>query len=325
MDIHDSRSVLDFQKFTFSGHMRAHVYKVLDENIKLGHGDYAGYWSLELLCSGLTHSLWNTLFHSAAVHINRAAPNAFLYLVQKYEEYMPHEGRYSVMSMTDIRNNADVRFLICEVAASLAMCRKSKLPPIPKIKPEHDFVADVLKENLRAPSASYARPLMKDEDAMNIYVAVNEFAYCLRPEARDATRALYWMAWITKFVSRYAKDNKTPLTFAFRPNEYVEDKYLRNVVWVLWDVIWNATRTSPQQSTLHPYMDALYKMYCLRWTPGEMKKRTCFMVNAILFVTESHTLDIHYAVPHNLMEIHSMLVNIPEWISAIVHTQKTFA
>ena len=53
MDIHDSRTVLDFQKFTFSGHLRAHVYKVLDENIKLGHADYACYWTLELICSGL--------------------------------------------------------------------------------------------------------------------------------------------------------------------------------------------------------------------------------------------------------------------------------
>ena len=83
MDIHDSRTVVDFQKFTFSGHLRTHVYKVLNENIKLGHADYACYWSLELLCSGLVNSLWQTLFEAAAQHINRATPNVFLYLVKR--------------------------------------------------------------------------------------------------------------------------------------------------------------------------------------------------------------------------------------------------
>ena len=64
MDVHDPRNVTDFQKFTFSGHLRTHVYKVLDENVKLGHADYACFWTLELLCSGLTHSFWNTIFLS---------------------------------------------------------------------------------------------------------------------------------------------------------------------------------------------------------------------------------------------------------------------
>jgi hypothetical protein len=84
--IEDSRTVVDFQKFTFSGHLRTHVFKVLDENIKLGHADYTCYWILELMCSGLTHSCWNTLFLSAALHINRGAPQTFLYLTRMYEE-----------------------------------------------------------------------------------------------------------------------------------------------------------------------------------------------------------------------------------------------
>jgi hypothetical protein len=52
MNVIDSRTVLDFQKFTFSGHLRQHVYKVLNENIKLGHADYACYWALELYMFG---------------------------------------------------------------------------------------------------------------------------------------------------------------------------------------------------------------------------------------------------------------------------------
>ena len=325
MDIYDQRTVLDFQKFTFSGHLRSHVYKVLDENIKLGHADYACYWSLELVCSGLVHSLWNTLFHSAAVHINRGAPNVFTYLVQQYETFGPHESRYSVINMTDIRNNAEVKLLLCQVACSTALCRKSKLPALPKIKPEHDFLQVVIEENIKAPSATYARAFMKPEDPINLFVATNELAYSLRPETRDTARALYWISWILKFESRYKKEHKTPLVFSFRSNDYVSDKHLRLGIWLIWDCIWNSARTSPQQTTILPYIDAVYKMYCLRWAPGDMKKRLPFLINAVLFVTESSSLDIHYAVPHDPLAVSQIVSNIPEWISAIIHTQRTFS
>jgi hypothetical protein len=208
MDIYDSRTVVDFQKFTFSGHLRQHVYKVLDENIKLSHADYACYWALELVCSGLTHSLWQTLFEATARHINRGAPNAFLYLVRMYEKFAPYEAQYSIMHMTDIRNNHDVRVLICEVVASLAFCRKNKLPVFPKIKPEHDFQQVTITENLKAPSANYARHLMKQGDPLDLYIPLNELYYSIRPETRDITKALYWSAWILKYASNFKKQNK---------------------------------------------------------------------------------------------------------------------
>jgi hypothetical protein len=89
MEIVDSRTVVDFQKTTFCGHPRAHVVKVLIQNIQLGHADYACYWALELLASGLTHTLWFALFEAAALHINRANPNVFFYLEKAYEKFVP--------------------------------------------------------------------------------------------------------------------------------------------------------------------------------------------------------------------------------------------
>ena len=325
MDIFDSRTVLDFQKFTFSGHLRTHVYKVLDENIKLGHADYTCYWILELMCSGLVHSCWNTLFLSSAVHINRGAPNVFLYLVRSYERFAPYENQYTVMNMTDIRNNLDARRLFCEVGASVALCKKSKLPTLPRIKPDHDFNQVVIQENLKAPSSMYARALMKQEDPMEFYIPVNEFAYCLRPEARDSIRALYWASWILAYASKYKTDNKQYLVCAYRSNDYVEEKYLRSPIWILWSIVQETTRTSPQSGTLTPYIDALYKMYCLRWAQGDMRKRLPFLINAILFICESTTLDIHYSVPHDIATVQQITTNIPQWIGAIIHTQRTFS
>ena len=321
MDIHDQRTVVDFQKFTFSGHLRSHVYKVLEENIKLGHADYACYWTLELLSSGIVHSMWNTFFESAVLHINRAAPNSLLYLLKMYEKFAAYEANYSVLSMTDIRNNKDVRVLVCEVAGSLATCRKHKLPTFPRIKPEHDFQQMTLQENLKSPSANYGRQFVKSDDPLELYVPFNEFVYCIRPESRDLTRAFYWVSWMMCYGSHYKKQRKTPLNFAYRENIYVDNKFGRNVIWLLWEVVLHASRSTP----VEPYIDALFKFHCLRWTPTVLKSRMCFLACAILLLCESNTLDIHYAVPHNITAVHDLVENIPQWISAIITTQRTFS
>lgn len=324
MDIFDSRTIVDFQKFTFSGHLRAHVYKVLDENIKLSHADYSCYWSLELLCSGLIHSLWHTFFEATARHINRGAPNAFLYLVKMYEKFAPYENQYTIMNMTDIRNNYEVRQLICEVAATLALCKKNKLPTIPKIKPEHDFQQIIIQENLKSPSANYARHLVQSQDPLELYIPFNELVYSLRPEVRDTTKALYWSAWLLKYVSRYKKEHKEPLLIVRRSNQYVDDKHCGHVIWMIWQAVLDASRNSPQSTLLAPYIESLYKIHCLRWSPGSLKSRLVFLINAIQFVCESSTLDVHYVVPQNALTVSQIIENVPQWIQAIIQTQKTF-
>ena len=325
MDIYDSRTVVDFQKFTFSGHLRQHVYKVLDENIKLSHADYSCYWTLELLCSGLTHSLWQTFFESASKHINRGAPNVFSYLVQKYETFSGYESQYSIMNMTDIRNNQDARNLVCEVAATLALCRKNKLPAIPKIKPEHDFQQITITENLKAPSSNFARHLMKKGDPLDLYIPLNELYYCISPQTRDITKALYWVAWILKYASQFKKQNKRDFDCAFRTNTYVEDKHCKLAIWLVWDTVLDVSNKSPQSAILKPYIECLYKIHCLRWTPSLLKTRLCFLITAIQYICESTTLDVHYAVPHNISVVHGVTENIPQWIQSIIQTQKTFS
>ena len=211
MDIVDDRTVVDFQKTTFCGHPRAAVSKFLLQNIQLGHADYACYWSLELLCSGLVHTLWMALFDAAAVHVNRANPNVFLYLASAYEAYAPYESTYQSLEMTKLRNNPDVRRMICEAAAVIALCRKNKLPSLPTIKPSHDFDAVTLQESIRAPSTLYGKLVLRRDDPLSMAVPMNELCYCLRSDVRDATRSLYWMSWIYAYCREHKKQTKSSL------------------------------------------------------------------------------------------------------------------
>ena len=269
--------------------------------------------------------MWNSLFESSAKHINRAAPNVFLYLVQKYELFSTYEQQYSTLAMTGIRNNSDVRTLVCEVAASVAFCRKNKLPVFPKIRPEHDFQHLTIQESLKAPSANYGRSVSLKDDPLEIYVPMNELVYCLRPETRDLTRALYWTSWMLKYASQCKKQNKVDFLCNARPNPFVDDAYAHNIIWMLWEVVLKASEDSPQAGLLKPYMDALFKLHCLRWTPSVLKSRIPFLINAMMFVCESTTLDIHAKFPHDISLVHALTTNVPQWISAILQTKRTFA
>lgn len=319
MEITDPRTVLDFQKTTFCGHIRAHVIKVLLQNIQLGHADYACYWSLELLASGLVHTLWMALFEAAALHINRAQPNVFLYLASAYEKYAPIEGSYHVTNMTAIRNNPDVRRMVCEAAAVLSLSRKNKLPSLPTIKPAHDFDSVTVQESIKAPSTLYGKLILRKEDPMLIAIPVNEFSYCLRQDIRDTTRALYWMAWVYAYAREHKKQTKQSLVFADRSDEYIPSQYGRHVVWVFWDAI-----RKQMGASARPYVDVLYRMYCLRWTPSDAKSRQPLLTTALLLVCEGTTIDTTPASGETLA-VANVLNGIPGWIDAITRMQKSFS
>lgn len=318
MEVNDPRTVLDFQKTTFCGHLRSHVVKVLLQNIHLGHADYACYWSLELLCSGLTHTLWMALFEAAALHINRANPNVLLYLEKLYEKYAPIEGSFAVQQMTQIRNHPEVRQWICEAAATLAMCRKNKLPSLPGIKPNHDFDPVTIQESIKAPSTLYGKLVARREDPLAIAVPINEFCYCLRQDVRDVTRSLYWMAWVYAYAREYKKQSKQALIFADRSDSFVSPVNSRHVVWLFWDAV--KKQASPLART---YIDVLYRMYCLRWSPSDAKSRQPLLTAAVVLVCEGPTLDTTPVMGETLA-VATVLNGIPGWIDAITRMQQSF-
>lgn len=237
----------------------------------------------------------------------------FLYLSRMYERFAPMEERYSIRNMTDIRNNSEVRQLICEVSAAAALCKKSKLPTLPKIKPEHDFTPAVIQEMLKAPSNAYARSIMKQEDPMELFVPVNELLYSLRE--RDS-KSLYWVSWILAYASKYRSEKKEYLSCAYRSNDYVEDQYLRSPIWIIWACIREVA--NPQVTE---YTDTLFRMYCLRWAKGDLKRRLPFLITAIIYICEP--LDL-YPVPQSISAVQEVVINIPQWINAIIQTKKTF-
>jgi hypothetical protein len=323
--IDDGRPVTDFQQFTFSGHSRKLAVKSLMESIQMGHADYACYWSLELLCSGLVHTLWDTFFLAAAQYIHRSCPNMFVHLTKQYEMFAAWQAQYNLHTITEMRNREDVRYMVCDIAGALALARKQKHISLPTVKPEHDFNPVTMRENLKATTSRASEDVMKQEDPHEITIPLNELCFCLRPEVRDMQKALYWISWMNKFVSEYKKTTKQALVFAARENEFVGAKHCRHHVWMYWDAVMTAARQSPHSRILEPYIEALYHIYCLRWEPTDARSRQPYLTVAILFVCESQALDVHEQAKKDPYQLSQLLNNIPVWIQTILATKDSFS
>lgn len=325
MQIQDPRSVADFQTFTFSGHSRPHVLKSLSDSIRLGHADYACFWSLELLCSGLVHSLWTTFFDVTVQQIHRMCPNAVLYVANAYEKFSAIEDQFSLETMTHIRNRQDARDLVCRTASVLALCRKDKATTMSRIKPEHDFTPQTIREMMRASTQHASSRLIQDGDPYELSVPMNELCFHLQADVRDPVRALYWMAWILKYCSHQKKQSKQTVNFSPRTNEYVSDKYAQHPIWMFWAAVWTAVDSSPHVGTLRPFIDALYRMHNLRWNPGSAKQRLPFLICAVCFVCESNSLDFFGPANGRPSEVETNLESIPRWIETILQTRDSFS
>ena len=154
---------------------------------------------------------------------------------------------------------------------------------------------------------------------MAVAIPMNEFCYCLRPDVRDVTRALYWMSWTYAYCREHKKQTKQALVFADRSDTFVSVDHGRHVVWMLWDVV-----RKQAQPNVKTYIEVLYKMYCLRWSPSDAKSRQPLLSAAVLLVCEGLSLDTT-PVSGQTLAVSNVLNGIPAWIDAIMRMQQSFS
>jgi len=110
---------------------------------------------------------------------------------------------------------------------------------------------------------------------LNSKIPFNEFCFLI--QTRDTQRAFYWLSWILAYAREQKKRTKQAVVVAERKSPYYSSKYARHLIWMIRDVV------NAQSNT---YVEALFKLYCLRWEPGTSRAKQTFLLTAILFVTE---------------------------------------
>lgn len=302
--INDQRTISDFKNQTFGGYKKNDVLANLTKAIEAENLEQSIYLGFQLLFSGITLQLIDRLYIIACKTINTSNPKLPTYMFSRYKKYYTilNNPIYSKKNVLFIRNNCEIRKLIAETITLLTLSRKKKTEMFPKITNGH-YDLNVLTSKLEAKNTLLINDIILENDPSDIKIAINEFAHHL--VKRNLSKCLYWLAWILEWdkinTKRYGK-----YEINYRNVENVEAKYLKNVVWLIWDVI-NTLRYNFTYFGNHVgknennEIDSLWEMYKYNYSPGLRAKRNIYIIWAVKYLTTNINWEIPFIDRENLL------------------------
>lgn len=283
-EINDLRFPKDFKGISFSKHKKTEVKSELTQSLLKAKVEPACYWAAELICAGHYGDLWEILLHYVGKHIHLGNPKLVIYLHMRYEIFDEIITNGTYLSELHLRNNQNMRKLFAEIIAMVALSnKKNSFEPI-RINRIEEFDITQMTERLKAPSLQYIENVFRKEDPKELVIAVNEFAYNISSDRTNSAFACYWIEWIIDF-DIICKKRKEPVYADRRAKAPVEGKYQSDIIWIFWDAL--HTRASQLRNEfITKVMDALYKLFSIKYTTAACKKRRYLLYFAVALVTE---------------------------------------
>ena len=290
-EINDVRSEIDFKGITFSKFKRTDVKKELLNSLKSGRIEQALHWSAEFICCGSFIELWDIILNFVGKHIHLGNPKLPIYLEMRFNTFRELISTYNGVEL-DIRNNDKVRKIFAEIITILCSSKKKHSIESIKIKKQEEFDMTSMSSKLKAPSVQYATDIFKKDDPKELFIAINEFAFHVSKESRSSLDACYWLEWILEFEN-LCKKRKDICICERRSFVMVDEKCVKEPIWMIWDVLFKANNERKSEIT-NKILKSIYELFCIRYTSGVKKKRKYLLYFAISLVTDTFdsTIDI---------------------------------
>ena len=283
-EINDIRSAGNFKGITFSGFKKTEVRNQFIENLKKGKVEPACYWCAELVCAGHYIDVWETILYFMGKHIHLGNPKMAIYLQMRFQVFRNIVSQGFYTSELQLRNNLSIRKLFAELVCNIALSNKKPSFESIKINREEEFDMTQMSERLKATASTFAEPIFQAKDPKELWIALNEFAYNISPGVRNMNNACYWIEWLTEFDG-ICKGKKEPTRCESR-NYAVENKYRRDIIWMVWDaLIYYADQRG--DAFLKKILLALLDLFCIKYTTASSKKRRYLLYFAVALLTET--------------------------------------
>ena len=281
----DSRTANDFKSSTFTGYKKTDVKIVLLDCVKQGKVENACYWTAEMVCAGHFIDLWDILFLILGKYIHHGNPLMVPYYRKRlalFRVIMNEKAYYQ--SPLDLRNNIILRKIFTEMISTVTLSNKKASYEEVRIDENSMLHLSTL---LKADRADYADIVMKKDDPRELCIAVNELCYHLSV-TRNMNESCYWIEWILLFCT-FCKKRGEPI-YCEKRTEYedIENKYARDVVWILWESILAVAGASFSLHTQTvPTLKSLFELFRVRYAGiATCKKRKYMLYFAVSLVTE---------------------------------------
>jgi len=282
--INDVRQPNSFKLTSFSNFKRTDVKKKLIENIHKNKLEPACYWCAELVCSGHYMDIWEIILHYTGKHIHLGNPKIVIYLEMRYQLFKDIMSQGHYVSEIDLRNNTKIRQLFAEIIVTLSLSNKKHSFESIKINRVEEFDMTQMTERFKASSMDYGQPIMKPEDPKELFIAINEFSYTISTDAPNTINACYWIEWIIDFDT-ICKNRKLPCLCQRRSTIPVENKFQRDIIWIMWDALIYYCEKVGNQFIIK-IMKSLLQIFCIKYTTACCKKRRFLLYFAVSLLTE---------------------------------------
>jgi hypothetical protein len=302
--IEDTRKIKDFKDQAFGGYKITQANQALERALMEEKLEPALHWALQLFLSGLINSLWTKLILFASKNINIYNPKMPEFLYNRHLKWCRivdnpkfTKGGGSGDNMLLLRNHPEIRLLLCEMTTLITLAKKRKLPQLPRIKKE-EFLIDNFKAKLEAKDNHLIEKVFIDGDPSEIKIAVNEMAFHIL--GSNLNKTLYWLNWIIEWEKINSK-KYGKYECGSRPNEGIDAKYFKDVIWLIWAVIHRVRDVkiggmggmggigfSGQHNTsVLNQLNALWKLYCDKFTPAARSRKISLIIWYLLYMIET--------------------------------------
>ena len=318
-EINDIREPKELRVQRFSLYKKSDVKKQLTLSIIQGNIEQSFYWSAELVCSGAFMDLWETIILIISKNIHLGNPLLPTYVELQFNQFKNIVTNGYIGNELAMRNNERIRKLFAQIIAVLCYSPKRHSFDTVKINKPNDYDLTKLTSKLVAPNTSYGNQVFRPEDPKELFMAINELAFSLSNSRSNIIDACFWVEWILEYESE-CKTNKKNLTCERREEIKVNEKFQKDVIWLVWDTI--VITANIQKNTITTkVVNSLLNLFSLHYGAGCKKKRRYLIYFAISIVVDNY--NPHTSIIHNKELIQEMLLKVDIIYKQIKKNEKT--
>lgn len=292
-EINDKRLQKEFSGFSFSQFKKTEVKKQLIKSIQDGKVETANYWCAELLCAGHFLEIWETIILIMGKHIHYGNPKLPIYIELRIKNFKDIVSNGYVDREIHMRNNEKIRNLFAEIISILCFSQKKHSYDSIKIK-KTDYDLTEINFRLKADNIHYCDGVYKKDDPKELFIAYNEFLYCISKQHANMSNACYWMEWISEYES-LCKKQKEGCSCERRGFIPVDTKKQTDIIWMVWDAL--IYESIKRHKIVTKIIKSLLSIFCIRYTNAVKKRRKYIIYFAIALLTE--TIDFNLPIHKN--------------------------